>query len=70
VSDQSPKKTGRPAKAPGVAPQKRGRPSLPPELIAASVIQVRVTESQKAQYEALGGKAWLIKALQRSKAKK
>jgi len=43
---------------------------LPPELIAASVIQVRVTESQKAQYEALGGKAWLIKALQRSKAKK
>ena len=51
-------------------PKKTGRPALPPEMAQRAVIQERVTEAQKAQYEALGGKAWLIKALKRSKAKK
>lgn len=43
----------------------RGRPALPPEKIQSAMIRERVTESMKAKYKALGGKAWLVRELGR-----
>ncbi len=42
-----------------------GRPPLPPELLQTAVIRVRCTDAQLAEFEARGGKAWLIRELRR-----
>lgn len=57
-----------PAKA-GMTPPRpaRGRPkgscTLPPEKRCSAVIRARVTEADRAEYERLGGKAWLLQQL-------
>ena len=47
----------------------RGRPALPPETSQTAMIRVRVTEEQKKEYEARGGKAWLVRELSRKPRK-
>lgn len=49
------------------APKKPGRPALPPEQAQTAMIRERVTEAQRAEYEARGGKAWLLAALNRKR---
>lgn len=41
----------------------RGRPALPPDEAQTAMIRERVTEAQRAEYEARGGKAWLVATL-------
>ena len=48
----------------------RGRPTLPLEVLQTAVIRERVTAAQRAEYEARGGKAWLVKALARKPREK
>ena len=52
---------------PSSKPKKRGRPALPPEQAQTALIRARVTEAQRAEYEARGGKAWLVAALNRKR---
>lgn len=47
------------------AKKARGRPALPPDETQTAMIRERITPAQRAEYEALGGKAWLVKALAR-----
>lgn len=49
--------------------KQRGRPALPPEQAQTAMIRERVTEAQKAEYEARGGKAWLVRELARKPSK-
>jgi len=51
------------------APKKPGRPALPPEKAHTAMIRERVTEAQRAEYEARGGKAWLVASLNRKRTK-
>ena len=44
-----------------------GRPALPPEQAQTAMIRERVTPAQRAEYEAKGGKAWLVAALSRKR---
>jgi len=44
-------------------PRPQGRPPLPPGTAQTAMIRERVTEAQRAVYERLGGKAWLVQAL-------
>ncbi len=46
----------------------RGRPPKPADQIAQQV-SVRLTPARKAKYLALGGNAWLNKAIDRAKVK-
>jgi hypothetical protein len=46
-----------------------GRPALPPDQAQTAMIRERVTEAQKAEYEARGGKAWLVRELARKPRK-
>jgi hypothetical protein len=46
-----------------------GRPTLPPEQAQTAMIRERVTEQQKAEYEERGGKAWLVRELNRKPRK-
>ena len=48
-------------------PKKPGRPALPPEQAQTAMIRERVTEAQWQEYEARGGKAWLVAALNRKR---
>ena len=48
-------------------PKKPGRPALPPGEAQTAMIRERVTEAQRAEYEARGGKAWLVAALNRKR---
>lgn len=48
-------------------PKKPGRPALPPDEAQTAMIRERVTEAQRAEYEARGGKAWLVAALNRKR---
>lgn len=48
----------------------RGRPALPPELGQIAVIRERVTLAQRQEYEARGGKEWLVRELSRKPRKK
>ena len=48
----------------------RGRPALPPEMGQTALIRERVTPAQRAEYEARGGKAWLVQALARKPRQK
>lgn len=48
-------------------PKKPGRPALPPEQAQASMIRERVTLAQRTEYEARGGKAWLVATLNRKR---
>lgn len=43
----------------------RGRPALAPELAQTSRIAERVTQAQLAEYQARGGKTWLVRELGR-----
>ncbi len=45
----------------------RGRPALPPDEAQTAMIRERVTEEQRREYEARGGKAWLVAALNRKR---
>ena len=47
---------------------KQGRPPKPPEQIAHQV-SIRLTPARKVKYLALGGNAWLNKAIDRAKVK-
>lgn len=47
--------------------KQRGRPALPPEQAQTEMIRERVTKAQRAEYEARGGKVWLIAALARKR---
>ena len=47
--------------------KKPGRPALPPEQAKTAMIRERVTEAQRAEYEARGGKAWLVASLNRKR---
>lgn len=47
----------------------RGRPPKPPEQVQSAMIRERVTEAQRQEYEARGGKAWLIRELSRKPRK-
>lgn len=47
-----------------------GRPALPPEMGQTALIRERVTPAQRAEYEARGGKAWLVQALARKPRQK
>ena len=50
------------------APKKpRGRPALPPDEAKTAMIRERVTPVQRAEYEARGGKAWLVASLNRKR---
>jgi hypothetical protein len=49
------------------AKKKPGRPELPPEQRQTAMIRERVTEAQRAEYEARGGKAWLVASLNRKR---
>ena len=49
------------------AKKKPGRPELPPDERQTAMIRERVTEAQRAEYEARGGKAWLVAALARKR---
>lgn len=49
------------------APKKPGRPALPPERAQTATIRERVTPAQRAEYEARGGKEWLVAALNRKR---
>jgi hypothetical protein len=44
-----------------------GRPALPPEQAQTAMIRERVTPAQRAEYEAKGGKTWLVDALNRKR---
>lgn len=44
-----------------------GRPVLPPEQAQTAMIRERVTPAQRAEYEARGGKAWLVASLNRKR---
>ena len=44
-----------------------GRPALPPDEAQTAMIRERVTEAQRAEYEARGGKVWLVAALNRKR---
>lgn len=46
-----------------------GRPALPPDEAQTAMIRERVTEAQRREYEARGGKAWLVAALNRKRTK-
>lgn len=46
-----------------------GRPALPPDEAQTAMIRERVTEAQRAEYEARGGKAWLVRELARKPRK-
>jgi len=48
-------------------PEKPGRPELPPEKRQTAMIRERVTLAQRAEYEARGGKVWLVAALNRKR---
>jgi hypothetical protein len=48
-------------------PKKPGRPALPPDQAQTAMIRERVTEAQRAEYEARGGKVWLVTALTRKR---
>jgi len=50
-------------------PAKRppGRPVFPPEQAQTDMIRERVTPAQRAEYEARGGKVWLVAALNRKR---
>lgn len=48
-------------------PKKPGRPALPPDQAQTAMIRERVTEAQRAEYEARGGKAWLVASLNRKR---
>lgn len=45
----------------------RGRPALPPDEAQTAMIRERVMEAQRAEYEARGGKAWLVATLNRKR---
>lgn len=47
--------------------KKPGRPVLPPGQAHTAMIRERVTEAQRQEYEARGGKAWLVAALNRKR---
>lgn len=49
------------------APKKPGRPALPPEQAQTAMIRERVTPAQREEYEARGGKVWLVAALNRKR---
>lgn len=49
------------------APKKPGRPALPPQQAQTAMIRERVTEAQRQEYEARGGKAWLVASLNRKR---
>ena len=46
-----------------------GRPALLPDKAQTSVIRERVTPAQRQEYEARGGKVWLVAALNRKRSK-
>jgi len=48
-------------------PAKLGRRPLPPGQAQTAMIRERVTEALRAEYEARGGKAWLVAALNRKR---
>lgn len=48
-------------------PKKPGRPALPPEQAQTAMIRERVTAAQRVEYEARGGKAWLVATLHRKR---
>lgn len=48
-------------------PKKPGRPVLPPEQAQTAMIRERVTQAQREEYEARGGKVWLVAALNRKR---
>lgn len=50
-------------------PKQIGRPPLPPGMAQTAIIRERVTEAQRAEYEARGGKAWLVRELSRKPRK-
>lgn len=47
--------------------KKPGRPALPPDQAQTAMIRERVTPAQRQEYEARGGKAWLVAALNRKR---
>ena len=47
--------------------KKPGRPALPPEQAQTAMIRERVTSAQRQEYEARGGKVWLVAALNRKR---
>ena len=50
------------------APKKpRGRPTLPPDEAQTAIIRERVTEAERAKYDRLGGKKWLLSVLKRAR---
>lgn len=49
------------------AKKQRGRPALPPDAAQTEMIRERVTKAQRAEYEARGGKAWIVAALARKR---
>ena len=50
------------------APKKpRGRPTLPPDEAQTAMIRERVTEAERAKYDRLGGKKWLLAAMKRAR---
>ena len=51
------------------APKKPGRHALPPDQAQTAMIRERVTEAQRAEYDARGGKAWLVRELARKPRK-
>ncbi len=53
--------------SPSSKPKKSGRPALPPDQAQTAMIRERVTAAQRAEYEAKGGKAWLVAALSRKR---
>lgn len=44
-----------------------GRPALPPDEAQTAMIRERVTEAQRAEYKARGGKSWLVASLNRKR---
>ena len=46
-----------------------GRPALPPDEAQTAMIRERVTPAQRQEYEARGGKVWLVAALNRKRSK-
>ena len=51
------------AAGPPLEPGKPGRPRKAPEQVQSAIIRERVTEAQRAEYEARGAKAWLVREL-------
>jgi len=45
----------------------KGRPTLPPDQAQTAMIRERVTQAQREEYEARGGKGWLVAALNRKR---